>query len=518
MSDQSQARRSGRRLRQNVFWNFGGQAWAVALALFATPYIVHQLGTDSYGLLMTVGVVTSYFWFSDLGLGQATIKYIAEHAARREWKDVTKIFWTSVTCYVIFGVIAAIILVIITPLLVHRLFRIPPELQETALRVFYVSATGFMVGMINNAPSSIPRGLQRFDISNKVSILVVTAQTVLTVGVLATGHSIFAIVLGNLVVGVVALFVNTIIAVRLLPELRRPSADTATLRKLAGFGGFVAVSALLVPFLGHIEKLIIANWISIGAVTYYTIPFNVATKLLIIPSAIIPALFPLFSSLSSSGGAKMGVDVYLRTSRYMLLLLMPAVLAFVVVGEEFLELWLGPEFARQSAAPLRVLAVAMLLYGPAWNSFNLLQAWGRPDLTAKFHVAELAIHVPTTFFCVYQWSVTGAAVAWLLRVVVDLIFQWAGVAKVTGVDWRLLARTLVNHSVAAVLFAGLFLGVLKSAVEGMLPTYALLICFGSAALLMACVCGWVWGMKDDERDLVLRRFGRLQTVPIAKER
>ena len=404
MNENIQLRTTGKLIGRNAFWNFGGQAWAVALAFFTTPYVVHNLGADSYGLLMTVGVVTSYFAFSDLGLGQATIKYVAEHAARQEWKDITKIFWTSVACYVICGGIAAIVLVIITPLLIHRLFRIPPELQETAVRVFYVSAAAFMAGMINSAPTSICRGLQRFDIANKVSILVVTVQTVLTVGVLAAGYSVYAVVLSNLAVGVVALIVNSVIAVRLVPELRSPSADTATLRKLAGFGGFFAISALVVPFLGHVEKLIIANWISIGAVTYYTIPFNVAAKLLIIPGAVIPALFPLFSSLKGSGGTKLGVDVYLRTSRYMVLMLMPIVLALVLVGEEFLELWLGPEFARQSAAPLQVLAVAMLLYGPGWNSFNLIQARARPDLTARFHVAELVIHIPTTFLCVYLWS------------------------------------------------------------------------------------------------------------------
>ena len=386
------------------------------------------------------------------------------------------------------------------------------------MRVFYVSAAAFMAGMINSAPTSICRGLQRFDIANKVSILVVTVQTVLTVGVLAAGYSVYAVVLSNLAVGVVALIVNSVIAVRLVPELRSPSADTATLRKLAGFGGFFAISALVVPFLGHVEKLIIANWISIGAVTYYTIPFNVAAKLLIIPGAVIPALFPLFSSLKGSGGTKLGVDVYLRTSRYMVLMLMPIVLALVLVGEEFLELWLGPEFARQSAAPLQVLAVAMLLYGPGWNSFNLIQARGRPDLTARFHVAELVIHIPTTFLCVYLWSLPGAAVAWLLRVVVDLVFQWAGVAKVCGVDWRTLARTVINHSLAAVLVVGLFLGVLKNAVEGLLPSSVLLTAFGSAALLMALGCGWVWGMKDEERDLVLQTFGRFQIDrPIVKK-
>ena len=145
------------RLVRNILWNFGGQIWGLSLAIVTTPYIVHKLGSDAYGLLMTVGIVTNYFWFMDLGLGQATVKYVAEHAARKEWDEVNRVFWTSFLAYSVLGTLAALSIAAIAPLCVKHWFQIPLAFQPTALTVFYLSAIGFIAGMINNAPASIPR-------------------------------------------------------------------------------------------------------------------------------------------------------------------------------------------------------------------------------------------------------------------------------------------------------------------------------------------------------------------------
>ena len=93
MNENIQLRTTGKLIGRNAFWNFGGQAWAVALAFFTTPYVVHNLGADSYGLLMTVGVVTSYFAFSDLqGLRTGDDIEVRcgtrGHGSVPEWKDI----------------------------------------------------------------------------------------------------------------------------------------------------------------------------------------------------------------------------------------------------------------------------------------------------------------------------------------------------------------------------------------------------------------------------------------------
>lgn len=497
----------GPSLVRNFLWNFGGQAWGLALALCTTPYLIHKLGTDAYGLLMTVGIVTNYFWFADLGLGQATVKYAAEHASRGEWEDVCRIFWTSGAAYLILGAAAALLLVILTPLCVYQWFRVPLDLQPAAVNVFHLSALGFILGMVNNAPASLLRALQRFDITNKVSVGVGTTQTLLTLALLALGFSVQEVVLGNLTVAALSLALNTVIVCRLLPRLALPSWHLPTFRRLLRFGAFVSISGFVAPLLVNLEKLILANRLSLSAVTYYTVPYNLTNKLWIVAGALSSTLFPAFSSLNARQHIAVSAALSLRVSRYLLLLTMPFVALLFVFAEEVLELWVGPEFARQSSTPLRILAITMVVNALAWIPYVLIQSLGRPDITATFHFGELLLHLPLTLACVHYWGITGAALAWFIRVAIDSTLLWIATVRLTGLSWQKLASALSNQAFWALLGCGAVLWTLKPTLKEHLSSAALLTGLGGSFLALAALAGWTWGIGQEERQVIWRYLG-----------
>src|SRR5262249_38077614 len=156
-----------------------------------------------------------------------------------------------------------------------------------------------------------------------------------------------------------------------------------------------------------------------------------------------------------------------------LLLAIPVVF-FLVFGREFLQFWLGPEFARNSTAALQILAVATLLNAAAWSPFTLLQASGRPDVTAKFHLAELVIHIPLTFVCVRLGGVTGAAWAWFFRVALDTALIYRAMIRLYAQDWRRWLRELLSPALGVTVASGLVLGMLRTALRGQLSPVVVL--------------------------------------------
>ena len=450
------------RLVRNILWNFGGQIWGLSLALVTTPYIVHKLGTDAYGLLMTVGVITNYFWFMDLGLGQATVKYVAEHAARQEWDEVNRIFWTSFLAYSVLGTLAALSIAAIAPLCVKHWFQIPLEFQPTALTVFYLSAIGFIAGMINNAPASIPRAMQRFDIANKVGITAGTMQTLLTVSFLMLGYGLPAVVIGGVLITVLSLVINTIVAKKLLPQLSLPAWHSATFRRLLRFGGFVTISGVVGPVLVNLEKLILANRNSLSAVTYYTVPYNLASKVGIVSGSFSSALFPAFSSLHGIGDAARVGRIVRRASQVVMLMVLPITIILLIYSDELLTVWMGSEFAHRSAATLQILALAMLVNVVAYSPMAAVQALGRPDLAAKFHMIELITHIPLTTVLVSLLGIEGAALAWLIRVMMDTALLWRATIKLTGLKWLETMTAMFSQGTLAMIACGIVLSVCKA--------------------------------------------------------
>ena len=71
------------------------------------------------------------------------------------------------------------------------------------------------------------------------------------------------------------------------------------------------------------------------------------------------------------------------------------------------------------------LTVGVLLNGLAQIPFALVQGRGRPDLTAKLHLAEAPFYLLAVWWLIQHFGIEGAAIAWTLRVAVDTAVLFA---------------------------------------------------------------------------------------------
>ena len=145
----------------------------------------------------------------------------------------------------------------------------------------------------------------------------------------------------------------------------------------------------------------------------------------------------------------------------MVVVLGPILVLLLAGAHDGLTLWLGEEYAARSGLALQILAVGVLANAVAHVPFGLLQSMGRPDLPAKLHLIELPVQLGAAWILVSRFGITGAALAWTGRMLLDAALLFLVAAR-TGV--------LRRHS----LFAD------------RLPTaLAVLAAAGSAAILAA---------------------------------
>jgi O-antigen/teichoic acid export membrane protein len=166
------------------------------------------------------------------------------------------------------------------------------------------------------------------------------------------------------------------------------------------------------------DRFLIGSVISIAAVAYYSVPYEVVTKMWLISTALVGVLFPAFSTTRHIDRTRL-VFLYECGVKYIFIVLLPLALILVIFAPEGLALWLGNDFAHNSAPVARLLAIAVLVNSMAHVPFTHLQSVGRPDLTAKFHLMELPVYLVALFLMARALGLTGVAVAWLLRVMLD---------------------------------------------------------------------------------------------------
>ena len=97
----------------------------------------------------------------------------------------------------------------------------------------------------------------------------------------------------------------------------------------------------------------------------------------------------------------------------------------MTLAHEGLDIWLSAEFSHHSTHVLQWLAVGVFINSLAHIPFALVQGVGRPDLTAKLHLAELPFYLFAVWWMIQAYGIGGAAIAWVARVTLDSLVLFA---------------------------------------------------------------------------------------------
>lgn len=447
---------SGKLLVRNTLLNFVGQVLPLLAGLFSAPFVLRGLGAERFGLLSLAWIIMGYFLIFDLGLGNATTKYVAEALGRGNQGKVAPLVWTTVTAQAVFGLLGAVVMAGITPLLVGRILNIPPALTEEAKGTFYVLAVAVPVILISNSVSGVLRAIQRFDLLNGVRILSGTSTYLLPVIGLVLDLRLPAVVALILLSRCIALSILLVAMLRLLPSLRAFSVSYSLFPRLFTYGSWVMITSIVGPVLLYLDRFLVASLLSVAALAYYSAPYDAVTRLSIIPTSLTMSLFPAFSALEGAGDRDNLEMFFARSLKYVLLAQGPIVLMIVLFAREILQAWLGNDFATRSASALQLLALGVLINSLGCIPFVLLQGIGRPDITAKLHLLELPVYLGSAWVLVSRFGIVGAAAAWALRMALDTFLLFVAAFRVCQFSPRSVARNgLKVASLVLLLFLGM---------------------------------------------------------------
>jgi O-antigen/teichoic acid export membrane protein len=429
---------SGNLLARNSLLNFVGQILPLLIGVVTIPFVIRGLGPDRFGLLSIAWVVLGYFTVFDLGLGKATTKFVSEILGKGNQDEIPRILWTAVTVEIILGIIGAFVLFIFTPLLAERILNIPHELIGEAKYTFYLLAISVPIVLTAGSFRGALAAAQRFDLVNAVKIPTSCATYLFPLVGLALGLNLPGIVVLILLARVGSLAAYVTLNFREIPRLNIYSGSLKFFPRLFSFGGWVMVTSVVGPILIYFDRFLIGSLLSVAALAFYSAPYEMVIRLNIIPTSLTMTLFPAFSTLEGIQNRKRLVTIFIRSVKYVFLILMPIVLVICLFAEDILRIWLGADFARESTAVLQLLSIGVLINSLSYSPFSLLQGVGRPDLPAKFHLLEMPVYVVSAWFLVSELGIKGAAVAWTLRVILDALLLFIAAFKLCDLRLNVL--------------------------------------------------------------------------------
>ena len=263
--------------------------------------IIRALGTPRFGVLTLAWSIIGYFSFLDLGLGRALTKTVAEKLGSENEEQVPDLVWTTLSMMLALGIAGTLALSAMSPWLVYHVLKIPVDLRGEAGQSFVMLAVSIPIVIVSSGLGGILAAKQRFGIINAIRTpfgILMSAGPLL---VIPFSHRLQAIIAVLLAIRLLNLAIQFIICIRILPALRKKvSVKKHLVMPLISYGGWMTVSNVIGPFMVYADRFFISAFISMAGVAYYTPPYEVVTKLWIIPSAIVGVLFPAFSASFST--------------------------------------------------------------------------------------------------------------------------------------------------------------------------------------------------------------------------
>jgi O-antigen/teichoic acid export membrane protein len=401
------------------------------LMLAAAPFLVHRLGLDLYGIWMLVSAIAGTFGIFNLGLGDATVKYVSAYRGRNDLSGAIRILRTTLTITAVVGAVAAALIFLAAPLLAERVFKVEPQYQQIALRAIQLGGLVLFLRAVDWVLVSVLRAFEEYGLAARNSVLVRVFSMVCAVALVAMGHGVVAIMAATAATVTLGIILQALSVRKTIPGVSfAPSFGRNSWAEIRSFGFYTWLQNVAGVAFSQADRLLIGALLGTAAVAYYSICMQLAQSVHSVLSAAFNLVFPHISARREAGDARGSQRVYRFAVAINVFAVVLICLPLMLFGKQILSLWMGSDFAEHSNLLLVVLVVAFGALSMNIVPHYTLLALGKARFIAVVNLAGGALTLAGAALLIPSIGLVGAAVARLLY------------APIITLNYRKVARTI----------------------------------------------------------------------------
>lgn len=497
-----------RHIGRSVLSNWLAMAASMAVAFFLSPFLVHRLGNAAYGVWILAISSVQYFGLLDLGMRSSVLRYVSKGHATHDHKAASEAFsaafWVrlqiSALLLVLCGGLAAIF---------PRIFKVPSGMENDARVAVILMGLSLAVAMSIGVYGGVVSALNRYDLYTFVALTQLILRVIGVVAVVRAGRGIVAIAWCELLATVAGNLLMAYVARRLYPELKislkKPSWET--LKTIWSYSVYAFLVMVAVQVIYQTDNLVVGVFVSASAVTFYSIGNSLCRYTQQLVVAMTTTFTPAASTYDAAGETSSLRALYSTGTRATMAVSMPILVTLLVRGDNFIGVWMGPQYSRTSGTVLAILATALIFSLPNAPASSIALGIGKHKTIAKWAIGEAVANLSLSVILARIFGLYGVALGTLLpSLVVNLVFWPRYVTHLVKINYRQVFLTVwgplllsVVPFAAASYMVDLFFPARHMAVF-ILQTVALLPIF-------ALSIGWIF--RNDIRRVILPRIGSL---------
>jgi len=353
-----------------------------------------------------------------MGMNSSINRYIPVSLAKGDTETVQRVLSTSLFFFSVLAVVF-ILLSLLIYFNIGNWFSIASDMVGTAGLLVLIVGGCFAIAMPLQLSSALLSGLQRYDIMNLAELLILLLRSVLIVILLQRG---FGLLTMGFVFGISEIAVRLIqfaFARKLL--VRTPitfkSIDFRLLREMLAYGinTFLYTMGALILF--KASDVVIAMYLGTREVSQFAVTIAGVVLLSEFLRAFTSAIKPAVSDLDARDDHKRVREISFLMQKYSLLLIIPAACFLIVMGRDFLQVWIGDELQNPAEVDNMALILAILTVGHCLrlaqhSNFVVLVGKGEHRLFGFLAIVTAFLCVSASIVSLKVFNLGLLAVAW----------------------------------------------------------------------------------------------------------
>ena len=393
-------------------------------AAIGLPLAARLFGIDRLGVLTLAWALLGSFGLLDFGLGRSLTQSVSAGLATGRRDRLPDEIVTSWTLLAVIGAACGLALASASSYIVADVLTLPEHLRHETLLALYALAAALPFMTLSSGLRGLLEAQQKFGLVNLVRSPLGVVTYLGPLLVVPFTRSVAAAVAVLAVARIAACVAYLALCLREWPQLGFRNLHWAAVADVARSGAWIALTNLGGTVLAYLDRLVLGSLATISTLAYYSTPQEIITRIAVVPMALAGVLFPAFSGAVAANDPHRR-SLFDKMSTYTYVLLAPITLAGAAFAPELLGIWLGPSFAQASAGAVLWFCFGMLLNSVAVAPSSFLQAAGRADLTARIQLIELPVYVAALAWATSRFGLTGTAIVWAARIVVDCVLLFA---------------------------------------------------------------------------------------------
>jgi O-antigen/teichoic acid export membrane protein len=406
-----------------IFWNAIQLVVNQSFTFIIRLVLAKLLFPEQFGVVGMAMIFTGFVQvLNDLGTAAALVQRKDQDLKEAHYHTA---FWT--------GVIWSVVLFLIMSLLLAP-FAASFYKEPTLASIIPVLSIGILLSPVNLVHKALLTKAMNF---RRMAFIDNTSNII---------SGCISLVLAYMGAGVWALVFNTVAIVFISIPLYfwasrwypRFIWDKDAFNDIFGFGAYTTGTNVINYFINNVDYLLIGKLLSATALGSYTFAFVLTDTFRSRLMAVINnVMYPIYGK--NQGDHISLKKYYLKVISYNSIIVYPIMIFMLAVGRPFILKFFGDKWGGSTPA-LQILAVSVMVHMLVNSNTALIRGMGKPGLEFRLQIIKSIIFIPTLYFGIVNWGITGAACAILINklvavVVAQYTFNYLLMIKLSTVEF-----------------------------------------------------------------------------------